>query len=119
VAIRTGVCAVRLVRLAVPGSRAAAESSRTSYARRLDAAGDGVPVIGTTRLIGEGFDAPALDTLFLAGLISERAGDGKLRSTHNVRLGVDNDIGRFESVAGRPSIGADVLLLNLGEVSET
>ena len=33
-------------------------------------AGDGVLVIGTTPLIGEGFDAPALDTLFLAGPIS-------------------------------------------------
>lgn len=33
-------------------------------------AGDGVLVIGTTPFIGEGFDAPALDTLFLAGPIS-------------------------------------------------
>jgi superfamily II DNA or RNA helicase len=32
--------------------------------------GDGVLVIGTTPFIGEGFDAPALDTLFLAGPIS-------------------------------------------------
>ncbi len=32
--------------------------------------GDGVLAIGTTPFIGEGFDAPALDTLFLAGPIS-------------------------------------------------
>ncbi len=32
--------------------------------------GEGVLVIGTTPFIGEGFDAPALDTLFLAGPIS-------------------------------------------------
>ena len=33
-------------------------------------AGDGVLVVGTTPFIGEGFDAPALDTLFLAAPIS-------------------------------------------------
>lgn len=33
-------------------------------------AGEGVLVIGTTPLIGEGFDAPALDTLFLAAPVS-------------------------------------------------
>lgn len=33
-------------------------------------AGDGVLVIGTTPFIGEGFDAPALDTLFLAAPVS-------------------------------------------------
>ncbi|MEU8239874.1 DEAD/DEAH box helicase family protein [Actinoplanes missouriensis] len=33
-------------------------------------AGDGILVVGTTPFIGEGFDAPALDTLFLAGPIS-------------------------------------------------
>ncbi|BCJ52998.1 DEAD/DEAH box helicase [Actinoplanes sp. NBRC 14428] len=32
--------------------------------------GDGILVIGTTPFIGEGFDAPVLDTLFLAGPIS-------------------------------------------------
>lgn len=32
--------------------------------------GDGVLVIGTTPFIGEGFDAPALDTLFLAAPIA-------------------------------------------------
>lgn len=33
-------------------------------------AGDGLLVIGTTPFIGEGFDAPALDTLFLAAPVS-------------------------------------------------
>jgi superfamily II DNA or RNA helicase len=33
-------------------------------------AGEGVLVIGTTPFIGEGFDAPALDTLFLAAPVS-------------------------------------------------
>ncbi|BCY06298.1 DEAD/DEAH box helicase [Actinoplanes sp. L3-i22] len=33
-------------------------------------AGDGILVIGTTPFIGEGFDAPVLDTLFLAGPVS-------------------------------------------------
>jgi superfamily II DNA or RNA helicase len=32
--------------------------------------GDGVLVVGTTPFIGEGFDAPALDTLFLAAPVS-------------------------------------------------
>jgi superfamily II DNA or RNA helicase len=32
--------------------------------------GDGVLVIGTTPFIGEGFDAPALDTLFPAAPVS-------------------------------------------------
>src|SRR5262249_52824449 len=32
--------------------------------------GDGVLLIGTTPFIGEGFDAPALDTLFLAAPVS-------------------------------------------------
>ena len=44
---------------------------RAAVARLAEAkAGDGVLVIGTTPFIGEGFDAPALDTLFLAGPIS-------------------------------------------------
>ena len=33
-------------------------------------AGDGLLVIGTTPFIGEGFDAPALDTLLLAAPVS-------------------------------------------------
>jgi superfamily II DNA or RNA helicase len=33
-------------------------------------AGDGVLVLGTTPFVGEGFDAPALDTLFLAAPVS-------------------------------------------------
>src|SRR5262245_20920291 len=44
---------------------------RATVGRLADAkAGYGVVVIGTTPFIGEGFDAPALDTLFLAGPIS-------------------------------------------------
>lgn len=44
---------------------------RAAVSRLADTkAGDGVLVIGTTPFIGEGFDAPALDTLFLAGPIS-------------------------------------------------
>jgi len=44
---------------------------RAVVGRLTDAkAGDGVLVVGTTPFIGEGFDAPALDTLFLAGPIS-------------------------------------------------
>jgi superfamily II DNA or RNA helicase len=44
---------------------------RTAVSRLADAKpGDGVLVIGTTPFIGEGFDAPALDTLFLAAPVS-------------------------------------------------
>jgi superfamily II DNA or RNA helicase len=44
---------------------------RTTVSRLADAkVGDGVLVIGTTPFIGEGFDAPALDTLFLAAPVS-------------------------------------------------
>jgi superfamily II DNA or RNA helicase len=47
-------------------------TNRRAVVDRLDSAkaGDGLLVIGTTPFIGEGFDAPALDTLFLAGSIS-------------------------------------------------
>ena len=49
----------------------AASDRRTTVNRLADAkAGDGVLVIGTTPFIGEGFDAPALDTLFLAAPVS-------------------------------------------------
>ena len=48
-----------------------ATDRRAAVDRLADAkAGDGVLVIGTTPFIGEGFDAPALDTLFLAAPIS-------------------------------------------------
>lgn len=48
-----------------------ASDRRAIVSRLADAkAGDGVLVIGTTPFIGEGFDAPALDTLFLAAPIS-------------------------------------------------
>ncbi|GAA0923496.1 DEAD/DEAH box helicase [Virgisporangium aurantiacum] len=44
---------------------------RAAVSRLADAkVGEGLLVIGTTPFIGEGFDAPALDTLFLAGPIS-------------------------------------------------
>jgi len=44
---------------------------RSAVGRLAEAkAGDGILVIGTTPFIGEGFDAPVLDTLFLAGPIS-------------------------------------------------
>lgn len=47
-------------------------TQRRSTMQRLAEAniGDGVLVVGTTPFIGEGFDAPALDTLFLAAPIS-------------------------------------------------
>ena len=35
-------------------------------------AGAGILVVGTTSFIGEGFDAPALDTLFLAASLQRR-----------------------------------------------
>ena len=48
-----------------------AKARRAAVDRLADArAGDGVLVIGTTPFIGEGFDAPALDTLFLAAPIA-------------------------------------------------
>ncbi|WP_373294775.1 hypothetical protein [Dactylosporangium sucinum] len=56
--------------LVLQGGMSAAD--RRAAVRRLAEAkaGDGVLVIGTTPFIGEGFDAPALDTLFLAAPIS-------------------------------------------------
>lgn len=56
--------------LVLQGGMSTAE--RRATVERLDQAnvGDGIVVIGTTPFIGEGFDAPALDTLFLAGPIS-------------------------------------------------
>ncbi|MER7006724.1 DEAD/DEAH box helicase family protein [Dactylosporangium sp. NPDC000555] len=56
--------------LVLQGSMSATD--RRAAVDRLDdaKAGDGLLVIGTTPFIGEGFDAPALDTLFLAGPIS-------------------------------------------------
>ncbi|WP_243710305.1 DEAD/DEAH box helicase [Micromonospora sp. KC213] len=56
--------------LVLQGAMSASE--RRSVVDRLDGAkaGDGLLVIGTTPFIGEGFDAPALDTLFLDGPIS-------------------------------------------------
>ncbi len=48
-----------------------AGARRAAVDRLADAkAGDGVLVVGTTPFIGEGFDAPALDTLFLAAPVS-------------------------------------------------
>jgi superfamily II DNA or RNA helicase len=44
---------------------------RAAVSQLADAkSGDGVLVIGTTPFIGEGFDAPALDTMFLAAPVS-------------------------------------------------
>jgi superfamily II DNA or RNA helicase len=48
-----------------------ARERRAIVERLTDArAGDGVLVLGTTPFVGEGFDAPAIDTLFLAAPIS-------------------------------------------------
>ncbi|WP_405062609.1 DEAD/DEAH box helicase [Kribbella sp. NBC_01505] len=48
-----------------------AKERRAIVERLADArAGDGVLVLGTTPFVGEGFDAPALDTLFIAAPIS-------------------------------------------------
>ncbi len=48
-----------------------AAARRAAVDRLADAkTGDGVLVVGTTPFIGEGFDAPALDTLFLAAPVS-------------------------------------------------
>jgi len=44
---------------------------------------DGVLVIGTTPFIGEGFDAPALDTLFLSGTHLLRRTAHPVRWTRN------------------------------------
>ncbi|MGH3713004.1 MAG: DEAD/DEAH box helicase [Micromonosporaceae bacterium] len=56
--------------LVLQGGMSASER-RAAVNRLTDAkSGDGVLVIGTTPFIGEGFDAPALDTLFLAAPVS-------------------------------------------------
>ena len=56
---------------------------RTAINRLADTqAGDGVLVLGTTPFIGEGFDAPTLDTLFLAA--GERGKVGR-----SARINVD------------------------------
>jgi superfamily II DNA or RNA helicase len=48
-----------------------ASERRSIVAELADAhPGDAIVVIGTTPFIGDGFDVPALDTLFLAGPIS-------------------------------------------------
>jgi superfamily II DNA or RNA helicase len=48
-----------------------AKERRVVVERLTDAkAGDGALVLGTTPFVGEGFDAPALDILFLAARIS-------------------------------------------------
>lgn len=56
--------------LVMQGGMSAADR-RANVERLSEAkAGDGIVIVGTTPFIGEGFDAPALDTLFLAGPIS-------------------------------------------------
>ncbi|MHB1009317.1 MAG: TOTE conflict system archaeo-eukaryotic primase domain-containing protein [Propionibacteriaceae bacterium] len=56
--------------LVLQGGMSASER-RSTVAELADARpGDAIVVIGTTPFIGEGFDVPALDTLFLAGPIS-------------------------------------------------
>ena len=59
-----------LTPLVLQGGMAVAERRRVVAKLAEGRPGDGILVIGTTPFIGEGFDAPALDTLFLAGPIS-------------------------------------------------
>jgi superfamily II DNA or RNA helicase len=54
----------------VPDAGGVDTHGHTHHAAVLAQVGDGVLVIGTTPFIGEGFDAPALDTLFLAAPIA-------------------------------------------------
>jgi superfamily II DNA or RNA helicase len=72
-------------------------------------AGDGVLVIGTTPFIGEGFDAPALDTLFLAGPVSF---DGLLIQCAGrvVRAGLGKDVAEVHDYHDRavPIIAASL-----------
>ncbi|WP_408635637.1 DEAD/DEAH box helicase [Phytohabitans suffuscus] len=56
--------------LVLQGGMSASDRRATVNRLAETRAGEGVLVIGTTPFIGEGFDAPALDTLFLAAPVS-------------------------------------------------
>jgi superfamily II DNA or RNA helicase len=56
--------------LILQGGMSAADRRAAVHHLAGSKAGDGILVIGTTPFIGEGFDAPALDTLFLAAPVS-------------------------------------------------
>lgn len=83
-----------------------ASDRRAAVNRLADAkAGDAMLVIGTTPFIGEGFDAPALDSLFLAAPVSF---DGLLvQCAGRVRVG--------EGVAGGFGVGGHLVLERGGD----
>jgi hypothetical protein len=69
----------------VPDAGGVDTHGHTHHAAVLAQVGDGMLVIGTTPFIGEGFDAPALDTLFLAPADRVRRAAGAVRGAGGSR----------------------------------